>query len=144
MWIFFALSAAALWGLTYAINEQVYKRISVVTSLGVTGMIASIALLLIAYFGGFLKQDVAGILNSKSLIYLVIGESIVLTLAELAIGFSIVQTNATLAGLIEISYPIFIILFAYLIFNENHLSPGLIVGGIMIFLGVVVIQVFRA
>lgn len=40
-------------------------------------------------------------------------------IAELLIGFSIVAKNATLSGLIEISYPIFIALFSYILFRHT-------------------------
>ena len=42
-----------------------------------------------------------------------------LLIAEVFIGFSIVAKNATLAGLVEISYPIFIALFSYLLFKQQ-------------------------
>ena len=143
MWIVFALIASLLWGLTYAINEQIYKKISIITSLGITTLLTAVIMLLVAYLTGSLKQDVSAIANSKQLLWLIIAEMIVLILAELFIGFSITHKNAALAGLIEISYPVFIILFAYLLFNENQLNGNTAAGGAFIFLGVFIIYYFN-
>jgi uncharacterized membrane protein len=143
MWIIYALSASLMWGLTYVVNEQVYKKISVVTSLAITTLATGVVMLLIAYSGNFLQKDLNVISNSRKLLYLIIAETILLILAELFIGLSITSKNATLAGLIEISYPIFIVLFAYLLFKENQLNASTAVGGAFIFVGVFVIYYFN-
>lgn len=143
MWIIFALGASIMWGLTYVLNEQVYKKISVITSLTITLLISGIVFFIVAVSAGLLKRDVNAILNSKSLLSLVVIQTAVLILAELFIGFSIAGKNATLAGLIEISYPIFIAIFAYILYRENQINLGTLVGGIMIFTGVAVVYYFN-
>ena len=143
MWIILALGASITWGLTYVLNEQVYKKISVVTSLGITTFVTSIVMLVLAYGQGFLGKDIQAISRSNRLLWLVIGETVALIVAELFIGFSITNKNATLAGLIEISYPIFIAIFTYLIFRENQINWGTFVGGLLIFAGVAVVYYFK-
>lgn len=49
------------------------------------------------------------------------------------------EKNATLASLIEISYPFFVALFAWLFFREVQVSVPTIVGGLMILGGVTVV-----
>jgi drug/metabolite transporter (DMT)-like permease len=143
MWILFALIASVLWGLTYVLNEQIYKRVSILTSLGITTFVTSIVILLIAFFCGLLKPDLVKISSSKGLLLLIIGEVLIFTLAELSIGYSIINKNATLAGLIEISYPIFITIFAYILFKKNQINLGTVIGGILIFLGIIIIYQFN-
>ncbi len=143
MWIIYAIGASLLWGMTYVLTEQIYKKISVVTTLGISSLITTIVMLLWAYWGGYLKKDLATISGSNHLMWLLVAEAVVLIGAELLIGLSIVEKNATLAGLIEISYPIFIALFAYLLFRENQLNTGTIIGGIIIFIGVGMIYWFN-
>ena len=63
-------------------------------------------------------------------------------LAELFIALSIVSKNATIAGMIEISYPLFIALFAYLIFRESELNWGIAAGGALIMAGVLTVYWF--
>ncbi len=74
---------------------------------------------------------------------MVVAETIGLILAELFIAFSITNKNATLSGLIEISYPIFIAIFSYLLFRENQINTATIAGGILIFLGIFIIFTFN-
>lgn len=49
---------------------------------------------------------------------------------------SIGGKNVTPASLIEISYPVLVVLFAYLLFREYYLNPGVIVGALLLFAGV--------
>jgi drug/metabolite transporter (DMT)-like permease len=65
-----------------------------------------------------------------------------LCIAEFGIGYSIQGKNATLAGLIEITYPLFIALFAYFAFGEAQLSLASALGGTLIFAGVATIYFF--
>jgi drug/metabolite transporter (DMT)-like permease len=67
---------------------------------------------------------------------------IVLALAELFIALSITNKSAALAGLIEISYPVFIALFSYLLFKESDLNVPIAIGGLLIFSGVAVVYWF--
>ncbi len=143
MWIIFALGASLMWGLNYVINEQVFKNISVVTTLALTTIMTGIVMLLIATGGHFLQQDLTIITSSRRVLFLIIASTITLIVAELLIGFSITAKSATLAGLIEISYPIFIALFAYLLFKENQLNAPTAIGGALIFIGVFVIYYFN-
>ena len=47
--------------------------------------------------------------------------------------------NPTLVSLIEISYPLFVILFAWVFFREMQLNMITMLGGILVLAGVVVI-----
>jgi drug/metabolite transporter (DMT)-like permease len=142
MWILFALGASFFWGMSYVISEEIYKKISVFTALTVTSFAVFLLALVIAYFTGNLKPDLVEIASSKKLMWYVIAGILVLLIAELFIGFSIVSKNATLAGLIEISYPIFIALFSYILYKSSITLPT-VVGGIVIFAGIFIIYYFN-
>ncbi len=139
MWIILAISASAVWGLTYVLSEQIYKKISVITSLSLATFISGFVMLFVAYATGNLVRDFATLSTDKRILGLSIAEATCLMIAELLIGFSIVNKNATLAGLIEISYPFFIALFAYLLFKETQFSFGTVIGGVLIFTGILII-----
>jgi drug/metabolite transporter (DMT)-like permease len=49
--------------------------------------------------------------------------------------------NPTLVALIEISYPIFVVFFAWLFFREMQLNPMTLCGGLLVVSGVAVIIV---
>ena len=142
MWILFALGASLFWGIGYVLNEQIYKKISVSTYLALASFAVFIVTLLISYFSSNLQNDLATISSSKKLLFYIISGIVFLICAELCIGFSIVTKNATLSGLVEISYPIFIGLFSYLLFKQE-ISNSTIIGGIVIFLGIFIIYYFN-
>jgi len=47
--------------------------------------------------------------------------------------------NPTIVSLIEISYPLFVVIFAWLFFREMQLNPMTICGGLLVIAGVTVI-----
>jgi len=49
--------------------------------------------------------------------------------------------NATLASLIEISYPAFVAIFAWLLFREWQLNAGVLAGAALVFAGTALIIV---
>ncbi len=140
MWIVFSLLAAALWGLVYTLDEQVYHYISVPTSLAILSFVCCVVMLIISIAQGSFVTDVRTIMGSKDVMILLFLLALVFTLAELFIGFSISSRNATLAAIIEIAYPLFTVLFGILLFKQNHLSTSIIIGGLMIAGGVAVIS----
>lgn len=142
MWFIYALSAAILWGLTYAFDGQIYKHISVVTSLAIVSLLTFVVTSALAYHFGSLQEDLTTIASSKRILWLVIFGAITFLAAEILIGVSISHKNATLAGLVEISYPFFIAAFSFLVFREQQMNAVVLVGGLLIFAGVSVIYIF--
>jgi drug/metabolite transporter (DMT)-like permease len=57
------------------------------------------------------------------------------------IASSIKHSNAMVAGLVEISYPLFIIIFSFLILKETNIDFKTIIGGLLIIIGVVIISI---
>ncbi len=57
------------------------------------------------------------------------------TLGAVLLYLSVNSKNATLASLIEITYPVFVVLFAYLFFRQVHVNTSVIFGGLMILVG---------
>ncbi|MEK7530803.1 MAG: DMT family transporter [Patescibacteria group bacterium] len=143
MWIVFALGAAATWGLTYTIDEHLFKHISVVSALAVTCLVTGIVLGAVALISGEWQRDLVTLVSSSRALWLLIGSTVAFIVGDLLISYAIQSNNATIAGLIEISYPLFIILFSYLIFREENLSLGTAIGGLFIFTGVATIYLFN-
>lgn len=139
MWILFAIGASVFWGLAYVINEKVYNHIRVMPYLAITFLAAGAVMTVISIWTGEFFKDLATVFSSQKLLGLVLWGIALLIVAEICIGFSIMGKNATVAGLIEISYPIFIILFSYLLFKENHLTVATALGGALVFIGIGVI-----
>lgn len=142
MWLIYASLASAFWGLTYVLNEQVFKQISVPTTLAINGFLFAIVTFFIALYMGTFKADLATLSSSSRTLGLVAAGAAAIIIAEIFISLSITQKNATLAGLVEITYPLFIALFAYLLFKEGQLTLPVAMGGILILAGVFVIYWF--
>jgi drug/metabolite transporter (DMT)-like permease len=142
MWLYYALGASTFWGITYVLNEQAYKKISVLTSLALASLVVFVITTILSLSSGNFVEDVKQIASSRQLLGYVLGGIASLLIAELFIGYSITAKSATLAGLIEISYPIFIALFSYLFFKSKVSLPTL-VGAAVVFTGIFIIYRFN-
>jgi uncharacterized membrane protein len=142
MWIIYALSASIFWGMTYVLNEEIYKKISFTTSLAVASFVIFIIMTIVSYLNNTLKTDLVSIVSSKKTFFFVLAGILALLIAEVFIGLSITHKSAVLAGLVEISYPIFIALFSYLLF-KNQISVPTIVGAVFIFGGIFITYYFN-
>lgn len=141
MWFLYAVLASVVWGLSYVLNGELFKSLSVLTVVAIQTFVTSVIFAVAAILTGVFRNDVYSVMTSSRLMWLMLFGILALAIAEYGIGYSIQGRNATLAGLIEISYPIFIALFAYFLFGENQLSFATAVGGVLIFAGVSVIYV---
>ena len=140
MWLFYALGAAVLWGINYAVSGRVLER-------GVSAYTLFLLDLVFGFLviGGF----VLGTGRAKSVLsevrslgpdwpLLLVVMSCV-TAAGLLSFMAIGAKNATLASLIEISYPLFVAFFAWLFFREVQWSWPTVLGGAMTLGGVAVV-----
>lgn len=140
MWIVYALAAAVIWGVSYAASGRVIERgmapltfffwyaafgaLAGALALGAIGKLGGLAADLRALGPDWVWFAVALISSATGtlLIYVAIGEK-----------------NATLASLIEISYPLFVALFAWLFFRQAQLNVGTGIGAALIIAGVTVV-----
>lgn len=139
-WYVTALGAALVWGIHYPLVDHALRRLSLASVL-VLGALPLLAL------APFFYREIAGdvaVLRAMSW-----AERLpVLALAATSLAgvvllyVSISGKNATLASLIEISYPVFVALFAYLLFHEVHVTPPVIVGAALVFAGVAIIILY--
>jgi drug/metabolite transporter (DMT)-like permease len=142
MWFLLATVASMFWGISYIVSEHLYKRISVYTTLAIETFFISIIILTVAILTGDFKRDMTTLGSSSNLVLLLAASTIIWAIAELAINLSISERNATLAGFVEITYPFFIAVFAFVFFGQKELHVGTALGSIMIFMGACVIFYF--
>jgi drug/metabolite transporter (DMT)-like permease len=132
-WYLTALSAAIIWGIHYPLIDFAMKRLSVYSVL----LISVIPIVLaIPLFTRQLGRDAEIFrmlpVNEQWMIAAIGATS---TLGAVLLYLSINSKNATLASLIEITYPLFVVIFAYLFFRQLHLTPSVVIGGLMIMAG---------
>ena len=132
-WYVTALGAALVWGIHYPLVDFALKRVSVFSVLLLSVLPV---LLLMPVFLRDLARDldtVRALPAAEQVLIAVIGLTS-LTGAVL-LYLSIAGKNATLASLIEITYPVFVAFFAYLMFRHIHLNASVIVGGLLVIAG---------
>lgn len=136
-WYVTAIGAALVWGVHYPLVDHALKKISLVSVLLITALpIAMLALFfrrtLVADYAIWAALDTAPKIRVLAL-------ALTSLLGSVLLFLSIAGKNATLASLIEISYPVFVALFAWLLFREIHLNPSAVIGGLLVFAGVIMI-----
>ena len=136
-WYAGAVVAALMWGVHYVLLERLLEKMSILTVL----LILSIPALFIAPFVFTkLKEDITNISSEPWTTWIV---PIVLMFTSWIGAFGVYHAidgkNATLASLIEISYPFFVAIFAMLILKENHINMYVGIGGCLVASGVALI-----
>ncbi len=140
MWIIYALAAAVIWGISYAASGRAIER-------GVTPLTFFFCYTLFGLLASALALASTGKLGAvPTEVRALGGDAFWFALAlitsaagALLIYMAIGEKNATLASLIEISYPFFVAVFAWLFFRESQFNLATIVGGLMILGGVSVV-----
>ncbi|MCW8852787.1 MAG: DMT family transporter [Gammaproteobacteria bacterium] len=132
-WYLAAIGAAIIWGIHYPLIDFAMKRLSVYSVL-------LISVLPVLFLMPMFLRDVARDVEVFKLLptneqWLVAAIGLTSTLGAVLLYLSVNSKNATLASLIEITYPVFVVLFAYLFFRQVHVNTSVILGGLMILVG---------
>jgi drug/metabolite transporter (DMT)-like permease len=133
-WYITAVGAALVWGIHYPLIDNALKKVSLMSVLLLT------ALPIVVVTPLFYKTLAS---DYRTLAIMAWPErSVVLALGLTSFGatallfLSIGSKNATLASLIEISYPVFVAMFSYLLFREIQVNASVLLGGLLVFAGV--------
>lgn len=133
-WWMYASIGAMLWGVHYVLLERAMTVAQPITVYIIPNVLLIITL---PFWYKIVIEDYKNIMAAgmdvKASVVAIMFTSII---ASLLVYKSISLSNATLASLIEIAYPVFVAIFAYVIFGENHLTHWTnILGGLLIFSG---------
>jgi drug/metabolite transporter (DMT)-like permease len=88
---------------------------------------------------GTLKEGYLLMVGQKSTYIWTLIMAVTTILANFMIVMSISTKNATMASLVEISYPVFTVIFAWLILRELQMNMYGAAGGLLIFAGIALI-----
>ena len=132
-WYLAAIGAAIVWGIHYPLIDFAMKRLSIYSVL-------LISVLPVLFLVPMFLRDLARDVDVFKLLptneqWLVAAIGLTSTLGAVLLYLSVNSKNATLASLIEITYPVFVVLFAYLLFRQVHVNTSVILGGLMILVG---------
>lgn len=140
-WFWMALCAAILWGLCYTLNEITLKYFNPLEIMLFESIVIAITFavyfILEGDFGDFVVKFSSpkplGLISLSTLAYIV---------ATILIFKSISSSNASLAAIIESSYPIFTVLFAFIILGKLQLNTASAIGLFLIISGVVIVKLY--
>ena len=139
-WFFYALGAAIIWGINYAVSGRLLSRgMSPQTLYFLDTVCGGVILALLLTVTGRWEITAQEIRNARpDLIYLVV--VVIATLsAGMLIFLSIQAKNATLASLIEITYPLFTAFFVWVLFRQVTFNLTTLFGALLIFAGVIIV-----
>lgn len=144
MWLVYAMSASALWGLEYVLMGRLFDgRISPLFLLSIQMLTSAVTIGSICIATGTFTTELGAATRSPNVIMLVVFSCIVFGLGNLLIATSIQAGNPLLAGLVEISYPLFIVVFAIVLGWSEPVGPRALVGGLTILAGAAILQTAR-
>jgi len=135
-WIVYAIAAAVLWGLSYTMTEQVMKKLTPMTVMFFCSLGGVIFSLIAGHLRGSFKKDWSVIKASMTEVKLLAACVFIVMIANVFILLSIKAKNATMAGMIEITYPLFTALFAWALFKESQMTTSTFIGFALIVAGV--------
>jgi len=140
IWFFYAMGAAIIWGINYAVAGRLLERgMSPQTLFLIDMVFGAIGMAMLLSFTGKWSATLSELQLPRSELLWLLVAVLTAMIAALLIFMSIQAKNATVASLIEVTYPFFTAFFAWLMFRQNTLNLATIVGGLLILIGVIVI-----
>lgn len=139
-WLYYALISSMLWGMSYAVGERLLRVISIPTLMffnAIGSLLFAVGYLI---FKNNIKTDLA-LLDQKNISMLLFC-TVANIIASLFVNIATQQKNATMAGLIEISYPLFSAITAFILFGDKQLNTSSFIGAMFILFGTLIISKF--
>lgn len=136
-WWMYALLGAMTWGVHY---NLVAKSMTVASPWTIYFIPNILLLISLPFWYKVLAEDIQNIIAASTEVRVSVAMMMFTSiLGTVAVYKAIHMSNATFASLIEIAYPIFVAIFAYVIFRENHLSWEVALGGTFIMIGTILV-----
>jgi len=132
----YAIGAAIIWGLVYVIDQKILHEFSPFAFLFIASLLTTIAMLPFIFWQSNSIKTFLGL--GKINLLLIILVVILAICANFLILSGIKSLGSSRASIIEISYPFFVVLFSF-IFFRSELNIYFFIGGILIFLGSIMI-----
>ena len=139
MWFWFAIGASVLWGIGYVTNQYLLRFLTPAELIFFESVLVVATFLPWFYFHGGVKEVFFKLHNPKLALILLASTAIYIT-AALCIFKSISASNASIAAIIEACYPLFTMLFAYIILGEVQFTLTSLIGCGFILAGLAIIN----
>ncbi|MDH4469686.1 MAG: EamA family transporter [Verrucomicrobiae bacterium] len=140
-WTIFAIAASLLWGSSYAASGPILRsRVTPSAFFFCYSLVGVLVAGLVLFFGNKGTSILSQIRELEPryagwFLFSLLTASLGAWMTYQAVG----AKNASLAAMIEISYPLFVVIFTWLFFQEIQLNWMTFVGGFLVILGVMII-----
>lgn len=134
--LFLPILTAAIWGLSYALSGRAVENHSFIAFYIYEGT-ASVLMGLIAWMLVKEPGDILSPFKTEGLYFF--GALICSAIAGFFTLLVLKHVSATYAAIGEIAYPLFVPLFAWLLFREKQWDASTVIGGALIFLGLAIL-----
>jgi drug/metabolite transporter (DMT)-like permease len=141
-WWIYALISAACWGAQYVLMESLFRKVDFAAAFSFLSLMNGILVSAI-FWVLYPRQNWAKLWENWPTIWMMILYLLFGTGAYLFNALAINEKNATMASLLEISYPLFIILFTLIFLRELHLNAAGLAGAVLILAGCVLVVFSR-
>lgn len=142
-WWFYSIAAAVIWGLHFNLVARIMKVMpnEVYAPLTLFLITAVSIFILLPFMYQKIFANVMLLWQADNSIRLSVLVLIITTIVAANLLYIAMQLspNPTVASLLDITYPLFIALIAWLLFRENHLDWSVLLGGGMILGGAMLI-----
>ena len=140
-WWMYAVLASLVWGIHYNLIAKAMTVASPFTIYAIPNIILIGSLPL---WYKVIVNDFHSVMNASGEIKAAIGAIMFTSIIGTVAAYKAIHSsNATIASLIEITYPVFVAIFAAVLFHENHLNWPIAIGGTLIMIGTGVIIYFH-
>lgn len=141
VYVFLPFLSAALYGLSYVLLEKLLSSVSMLSY-----MIASCFCMMVTVgIFAFLRPDLLSFsfVSDKKILLLFLISTFVGIAGWVTTLVGLQNTSASYVAFAEISYPLFTVLFLFLLFNEYQLTWHSLVGGALVLAGSIVLVAAR-
>jgi len=133
-WYAWALGSTVFWGIFYLFVARLSPVLSPISMYWLPNIVL-VAILPFTYtqlVADYTKLWNSGIDVKGTAVIAAVISIVASVMFYKALGM---HTNSTQVSLIQISYPIFVSIFALILFGQNHFTPSTIIGGLLIMIG---------
>lgn len=140
-YIFLPFLSAALYGLSYVLIEKLLHGVPALTFLLCSMVVSSVFMMIVFGFIWTLNPESLSLefLHDKKTAMLFIFTAVLGIVAWLTTLLSLQHNSASFVAFAEISYPVFTLLFLFILFGERHFTWQFMLGGAMILGGSIVL-----
>jgi drug/metabolite transporter (DMT)-like permease len=143
IWWAYALLSAVCWGMQYVVMETLFRRVDFAAAFCFLSLVNGVLVAGIMFLL-YPHQNWTQLWQSWPILALVVFYLLCGSGAYLFNAYAINAKNATLASLLEISYPIFIILFTAIFLRKVHLNAPGFLGAALIIAGCLLVVMSRS